>query len=463
MSTLFWLGSDSSLDDYKKRQMRLDAAVSEGMAKPEQQDGYQLYGNVAVIDIQGPLTNSNSLWNYFFGLTSYSSIRENMINAFSDPKVGEIVLNIDSPGGSATGVSEVGNLIKRINAQLPVTSFASGTAASAALWLATSASNVYASEISSVGSLGVIATVMDHTAELEKEGIKPTIIRSGDKKALGGPYEVLTDEAKAEIQSKIDYLHGVFVDTIAENRGLSTEFVRNKIADGSEFIGHQALDVGLIDGITTLDALVAGLQTRHDTRSTTHPHLRKDSTMAKRKLLSEQQIALISAGVDPSVALEAAPGLETPPENPELKATEPEATTPEAPPVDPAPAAPAAPDLTQYLQTQLAEKTTEITKLSVQVAELERELSTFRAHDSALKAVVMSRIQGMQVGLGGVATDLSKLSTEALLSQHAQVAEAFAKAFPVGGVAAQAEEAEEKEESHIPPMARARLRAVKTK
>lgn len=181
--------------------------------------------------------------------------------------------------------------------------------------------------------------------------------------------------------------------------------------------------------------------------------------MAKRKLLSEQQIALISAGVDPSVALEAAPGLETPPEITEPPVVEPEVSaTPEAPPAEPAPAAP---DLTQYLQTQLAEKTTEITRLSVHVSELERELSTFRAHDSALKAVVMSRIQGMQVGLGGVATDLSKLSTEALLSQHAQVAEAFAKAFPVGGVAAQAEEEDEK--PSIDPMARARLRAVKPK
>lgn len=461
MSTLFWLGSDSSLDDYKKRQMRLDAAVSEGLAKPEPADGYQLYGNVAVVDIQGPLTNTDSIWNMLFGMTSYNSIREGLMSAASNPKVEEIVLNIDSPGGSATGVSDVGNLIRRINAQLPVTSFASGTAASAALWLGTAAGRMYASETSSVGSLGVIATVMDHTAELEKEGIKPTIIRSGPKKALGGPYEVLTDAAKAEIQSKIDHLHGIFVDTIAEHRGLSTEFVRHRIADGSEFIGQQAVDVGLIDGITTLDALVAGLQSRHDTLSTTHPPLRKDSTMAKRKLLSEQQIALIAEGVDPSVALEAAPGLETPPAtSADPDPVEPPAAAATSNP-DPVESAPPAADLTTYLQTQLAERTSEITKLSVQVAELERELSGYRAHDTELKAIVMGRIQNMQVGLGGIATDLSKLSTEALLSQHAQVAEAFAKSFPVGGVALQAEE--EKEETPITPMAQARLRAVKPK
>jgi hypothetical protein len=100
--------------------------------------------------------------------------------------------------------------------------------------------------------------------------------------------------------------------------------------------------------------------------------------------------------------------------------------------------------------------------LTLEVAQAERELSGYRAHDAALRGIVASSVQRMQIGLGGIPTDLSKLSTEALLSQHAQVAEAFAKAYPVGGKAVGA--STEPEEAPSPdPLARARLRAVKTK
>lgn len=458
---MFWLGSTDSLNDYLRRQARLDAANPGEFARPEYADGgYQLYGNVAVIDVKGPLTNHESWLNEFFGITSYGSIRNKLVEAHADSRVQEIVLNVDSPGGSATGISDTGELIKQIDRSKPVTAFASGTAASAALWLATSAGATFASETSMVGSLGVICTVMDATGALEKDGLKATVIRTGPKKALGGPYETLTDDAKEEIQKQLNHLHDIFVETVADNRGLTVDHVRSQIGDGSEFIGEQARQVGLIDGITTLDALVGGLQLRHEAQNP-----RKDMTMARRKLLNERQVALIAEGVEPEVAMNAAPEDPTP-EAPEAPAAPEAPVEPEVPaaPAEPEAAAqtPAAPDLVGYLQTELAAKSGEITQLNVKVAELERELSGFRAHDTALKAIVASSVQRMQVGLGGVSTDLSKLTTEALLSQHAQVYEAFTKRYPVGGVAAQADP-EGEDSTEMTPLARARLRAVKSK
>lgn len=455
---MFWLGSTDSLNEYLQRRARLDAANPGEFARPEYADGgYQLYGNVAVIDVKGPLTNHESWLNEFFGITSYGSIRNKLVEAHADSRVQEIVLNVDSPGGSATGISDIGELIKQIDLSKPVTAFASGMAASAALWLATSAGAFFASETSMVGSLGVICTVMDATGALEKDGLKATVIRTGPKKALGGPYETLTDEAKEEIQNQLNHLHDIFVETVADNRGLTVDHVRSQIGDGSEFIGEQARQVGLIDGITTLDALVGGLQLRHEAQNP-----RKDMTMARRKLLNERQVALIAEGVEPEVAMNAAPEDPTP-EAPAAPETPVEPEVPAAP-AEPevAAQAPAAPDLVSYLQTELAAKSGEITQLNVKVAELERELSGFRAHDTALKAIVASSVQRMQVGLGGVSTDLSKLTTEALLSQHAQVYEAFTKRYPVGGVAAQADP-EGEDSNQMTPLTRARLRAVKSK
>ena len=422
-------------------------------------DGYSRHGNVAVVDISGPLTNADSIWNSLFGITSYNSIRNGLIEAASDPEVKEIVMNIDSPGGSPAGLPDVSSLIQKISAAIPVTAYSAGHMTSAAYWLGSAADKVYAGPTATVGSIGVITTHFDVTKNLEKEGVTPTVIRAGDKKALGGPYEVLSEEAHAEIQGQLDHLHDVFIGQVADHRGMSFGDVKKNLADGSTFIGQQAVSIGLADGITTLDALVGGLQARYESKST-----RGTDAMARKKLLTEREVALIAEGVPPQAAIEGAPLVED--NDPPTEAPEgPPETTEENPPAaaaTPAPAA-AAPDLVTFLQSELAAKTSEITQLSVKLAEQERELNAFKAHDSELKAIVAASVQRMQIGLGGKAGDLTKLSTEALLSQHSAVAAQFSQTFPVGGVAAVSAEEEEPAKAAISPLEKARMRVVKSK
>jgi signal peptide peptidase SppA len=458
-----WLGSLDSYRDYLTRQDRLDSAVASGMPAPAQVEGYSLHGNVAVVDVSGPLTNTDSFWNELFGLTSYNSIRNNLIEAASNPDVKEIVMNIDSPGGSPAGLSDVSNLIQSISKAIPVSAYTAGHMTSAAYWLGSAADKIYAGPTATVGSIGVITTHFDVTKNLEDKGVKPTVIRAGDKKALGGPYEELSKEAKAEIQGQLDHLHDVFISKVADHRGMSHADVKKNLADGSTFIGEQAVSVGLADGLTTLDALVGGLQTRYESKSTRGT----DAMATRKKLLSEREVALIAEGVTPQAAFESAPADETPPATPPEGETPPApATTDETPPAAAASAAaPAAatPDLVTFLQADLAAKATEITQLSVKLAEQERELNAFKAHDSELKAIVAASVNRMQIGLGGKSTDLSKLSTEALLSQHSSVMTQFSQTFPVGGVAAVSteEEGAPKAASNS-PLDKARMRVVKT-
>jgi signal peptide peptidase SppA len=421
-------------------------------------DGYTRHGNVAVVDISGPLTNADSIWNTMFGITSYNSIRNSMIEAASDPEVKQIVMNIDSPGGSPAGLPDVSNLIRKIGAAIPVTAYTAGHMTSAAYWLGSAADKVYAGPTATVGSIGVITTHFEVTKNLEDMGVKPTVIRAGEKKALGGPYEELSKEAKAEIQGQLDHLHDVFISQVADHRGKSFADVKKNLADGSTFIGEQAVSNGLADGITTLDALVGGLQARHESK----PLRGTDAMATKKKLLTEREVALLAEGVNPE-ALGGAPLAEdtNPPADP--PADPPETPTAPAPEAAAAAAPAAAPDLVTFLQSELAAKTSEITQLSVKLAEQERELNAFKAHDGALKEVVAASITRMQIGLGGTAGDLAKLSTEALLSQHSAVAAQFSRTFPVGGVAAVAAEGDESgKPAASSPMDKARMRVVKT-
>lgn len=454
-----WLGSLDSYRDYLTRQDRLDSAVASGAPAPEQMDGYSRHGNVAVVDVSGPLTNSDSFWNALFGITSYNSIRNGLIEAASDPEVKEIVMNIDSPGGSPAGLPDVSSLIQKIGAAIPVTAYTAGHMTSAAYWLGSAADKVYAGPTATVGSIGVITTHFDVTKNLEKEGVTPTVIRAGDKKALGGPYEELSKEAKADIQGQLDHLHDVFIGQVADHRGMSFGDVKKNLADGSTFIGEQAVSIGLADGITTLDALVGGLQARYESKKPT----RGTDAMARKKLLTEREVSLIAEGVDPQTVLSEAPPVEetNPPADPPA---DPPETTEEAPPAAAAATSSTpAPDLVTFLQSELAAKTGEITQLSVKLAEQERELNAFKAHDSELKAIVAASVNRMQIGLGGKSTDLTKLSTEALLSQHSAVAAQFGQTFPVGGVAAVSAEEDEPSKAAISPLDKARMRVVKSK
>jgi signal peptide peptidase SppA len=462
MDTQFWLGSHANLSEYQARQERLDSVIASGSTAPEPGDGYMLHGNVAVIDINGPLVNTDSFWNDLFGLTSYNRIRNGLIEAASDKNVNSIVLNIDSGGGTPNGLPDVANLIRKINTAIPVTAYTAGTMASAAYWLGSAASKVYAGPTAMVGSIGVIATLMDRTKQLEQDGITPTVIRAGSKKALANPYEPVTKEVKAEVQAQIDHLYDVFVAQVAEHRGMSSSEAL-KAADGQEYIGEQSVKAGLVDGITSLDALVGGLQAQIETKRS------KDTAMAKKHLLTEREVALIAEGVNPQAAIEGAPNAEeTPPVEvpegeaaPETAEVE-EGSTEAAASITPAHFA-AGGELVAFLQAELAAKTSEITQLSVKLADQDRELNVFKAHDNELKAIVAASVNRMQIGLGGKSSDLTKLSTEALLSQHSSVMSQFSQVFPIGGVAAVTTEEEEPSKAAASsPLDKARMRVVKT-
>ena len=160
---------------------------------------------------------------------------------------------MDSPGGHVSGVQETGDLIAATNKKLkPVTSFAEGNMASAAYWLGVSSGDVAATSDSTLGSIGVVMVHMDRSKQLENEGIKATVMRAGKYKALVNPFEPLTEEARTELQAQLDSVYEGFVGHVATSLGKPFNTVDQKMAQGREFIGQRAVDVGLAHRISTL-------------------------------------------------------------------------------------------------------------------------------------------------------------------------------------------------------------------
>lgn len=233
-----------------------------------QQKGYAIQDGVAILSLEGVIAKRANLFMEISGGVSTQLAERDLKAALADPAVHSIILAIDSPGGTVDGTITLANIVA--GAEKPIATLASGTMASAAYWIGSAASaGVYITDATTnVGSIGVVATHTDVSKAQATQGIKTTEIAAGKYKRIASQFEPLTKEGRQTIQDQVDHIYGLFVDAVAAQRGVSTDKVLQDMADGRIFIGQQAIDAGLVDGVSTLDALVTQLNERRSSGNT---------------------------------------------------------------------------------------------------------------------------------------------------------------------------------------------------
>ncbi len=213
-------------------------------------------GGIAVIQAVGSLTKRSLGLDALSGLTSYDQLQEQLAAALLDPNVEGIVLDVDSPGGEASGVFDLADRIRAGRSIKPIYAVANDRALSAAYALASSASKVFVSRTAAVGSIGVIAMHVDQSARDAATGLRYTPVYAGARKADLSPHAPISDVARGQLQAEVDRLYGLFVDTVATNRVLSAQAVR--ASEAGVFFGEGAVQAGLADAVGTLrDAMHA--------------------------------------------------------------------------------------------------------------------------------------------------------------------------------------------------------------
>jgi len=242
------------------------AAVEARIGRPlkNEREPYVLNGSTAIVNIEGVLAKKANLFMDISGGTSMQIIESDFKAAMSDPEVKSIVLLIDSPGGTVDGTESLANLIYDARGSKPIVAIADGMAASAAYWIGSAADKIYAADNSTkVGSIGVVATHEDYSQAEHAAGVKITEITAGKYKRIASSHEPLSQDGRASIQSMVDHIYSNFVETIARNRSVGVAKVSDEMADGRVFLGKQAVSAGLVDGISTLPALVSRLNREH--------------------------------------------------------------------------------------------------------------------------------------------------------------------------------------------------------
>lgn len=213
---------------------------------------------VAVIPIHGPIVPKAGMMSDVSGATSIEGLRASFLAAMATPEIKSIVLDIDSPGGQVGQVPEFANEMRGMRGRKPIVAVASGTAASAAYWIAAQADEVVASPSSLVGSIGVVVPHRDMSARDEMDGIKTTLISAGKHKTDVGAGP-LTDHGTERLQALVDNYYGMFVSDVAKGRGVPVETVRNGYGEGDVLSAKEAVSEGLADRVGTLDEVMRAM------------------------------------------------------------------------------------------------------------------------------------------------------------------------------------------------------------
>lgn len=263
---------------------------------------------IAVIPVHGTLVKRTAGLDAASGLTSYTEIAAMLDSALADPQVAGILLDIDSPGGEASGSFELARRVREASAVKPVWAVANDAAYSAAYAIGSAANRLIVSETGGVGSIGVIALHIDQSLKDAKDGYRYTAVTAGTHKNDFSPHQPLTDEAKAELQAEVDRLYGLFVEHVASMRTLATDVVR--ATEAGLYFGANAIAAGLADAVGTFESALTDFSLFLSSRSRKSPQARagtrtEAATPTQEQKMDSQEVEVVPEmiGVDAAAVL----------------------------------------------------------------------------------------------------------------------------------------------------------------
>ncbi len=222
--------------------------------------GLQNLEGIAVIPVLGTLVRRSSYIGVASGLTSYHDIEAMAEQAFADPEVRAVLLEIDSSGGEAGGVFDLAQRLRQLaqTSGKPLWAIADEAALSAAYAIACAADRLWLTRTAEVGSIGVVAVHVDESVADAKAGLNYTFLHAGAHKVDGHPHAPLPAPVAADIQADIEQLHTQFISLVAGFRRLTPEAIRD--TEARVYRGEAALQAGLADQIGTRAEAITALQ-----------------------------------------------------------------------------------------------------------------------------------------------------------------------------------------------------------
>jgi signal peptide peptidase SppA len=240
----------------KRAEVMESLCAAYGFDSKTQNKPFAFQDGVAIIPIHGSLINRfGQCYGY---VTGYNFIRRQRDAAMADPDVTAIIYDVNSGGGEAAGCFELADESFALRGTKPTISVVDSACYSAAYALASTSDQVVVTPTGGAGSVGVYTMHVDMSKMLENWGLDITLIHAGEHKVDGHPYAELPEDVRADMQKSVDATYNKFVESVARNRNLSVEAVKDTQARC--YSADDALALGLIDSVASpLEAIRAFL------------------------------------------------------------------------------------------------------------------------------------------------------------------------------------------------------------
>jgi signal peptide peptidase SppA len=189
---------------------------------------------------------------------SLHSINPALERAFKLRGAKAVALAINSPGGSPVQSALIAERIRGLakEKKLPVLAFIEDVGASGGYWLALAADEIFADASSIVGSVGVIHAGFGFAEAIERLGVERRLHTAGEHKSLLDPFRPEKPEDVERLKVILRELHVGFKSTVRARRGERLKGTDGDLFEGQIWTGRGALEVGLIDGLGTLHAVL---------------------------------------------------------------------------------------------------------------------------------------------------------------------------------------------------------------
>lgn len=209
---------------------------------------------VAVVDLRGVIQDEEQgggIPGKRESMISFAYNKPQLDEAFGLRRLAAVALIINSPGGSPSQSRLLGDYIRSLADEkgVPVYAFVEDVAASGGYWIAAAADEIYCTESSIIGSIGVVASVMNFHQLATKYGVENVTVTAGKSKMRLNPFQPIKAEDKEWLEAHAAEVHAMFKHWVVERRHRVLNMGHPGLFEGEVWTGNAAKQIGLIDGI----------------------------------------------------------------------------------------------------------------------------------------------------------------------------------------------------------------------
>lgn len=252
--------SESQLENYLHNRERAEQGIDLSFFVNKRKEA-KLENGIGHVHIYGALITDAAPIDKELGNTDYKDI-VNDVNEMLSQGAKAILLQVNSGGGSVLGCIEVAEFIQ--NLPVPVVTYVDGVCASAAYKLASGSTYIVSTKSSINGNIGTISVHLDSSALMERMGLRyVTFVNEGAIYKSTGHADSLTQEQADYLQAGINKAGEEFKAHVLSNRS-----VLDEVFTAAWYHGQEAVEVGLVDEIGSLETAILRTQELIDLNST---------------------------------------------------------------------------------------------------------------------------------------------------------------------------------------------------